>query len=299
MHREQTLISGRTPQRGIVFAPPPAPSAAFGTSGLSGMSGMSGMLGASPLPGTSGTFRMLGRSTPRKVHHAAPLFTALFVGVLLLLGQANPALAHRVNIFAWVEGGTIRCESSFSSGNPARDAKVTATLAGSGTVMGTAVTDAKGRCALPITPELRAAKTDLVIEVQAGEGHRNTWPMPAEEYLAAPVVEGGASPAAAAASPAPTLAATKQAATDTAPAQDTPKPAAPAPSAAGPSTSTAVDEAALRRIVAEAVAEQVAPLRHSLAAMQSGGPRMADVAGGIGYIVGLAGIALWARSRRR
>ena len=55
----------------------------------------------------------------------------------------------------------------------------------------------------------------------------------------------------------------------------------------------------LRRIVAEAVAEQVAPLRHSLAAMQSGGPRMSEVAGGIGYIVGLAGIALWARSRRR
>lgn len=273
MHREQTRISARTPLYGISFPDTLAPSAA--TAGADN---------------ASRTFRMSGRTIPRKVRHVAVLCTALLVGTVLLLGQAAPALAHRVNIFAWVEGGAIRCESSFSSGNPARNAKVTVTQAGSGTVMGTAVTDAKGRCALPITPELRAAKTDLIIEVQGGEGHRNTWTMPADEYLAAPVANGVA---VAVAPPA-----TAQATTDTAPVQEAPKSAAPA-SVAGPSVGTAVDEAALRRIVAEAVAEQVAPLRHSLAAMQSGGPRMADVAGGIGYIVGLAGIALWARSRRR
>ncbi|MDR3042894.1 MAG: hypothetical protein LBU75_01340 [Desulfovibrio sp.] len=292
MLSEQTRISGRMPLRGIVSSDTTAPSAA--TAGVTDISGMSGMSGMSGISGAHGAFRMPGRAMTRRGHHAAALFAALLMGAILLLGQATPALAHRVNIFAWVEGGAIRCESSFSSGNPARDAKVTAALAGSGTVMGTAVTDAKGRCALPITPELRAAKTDLIIEVQAGEGHRNTWTMPAEEYLAAPVVEGEASPAVATASPAPPQAA---------PAQDAPKAAAskasaPVPAAA-PFSGTAVDEAALRRIVAEAVAEQVAPLRHSLAAMQSGGPRMADVAGGIGYIVGLAGIALWARSRRR
>lgn len=268
MHSEQPRISAHAQLRGSSFSH---------TSALPGASGVSG---ASGRP---------GRATPHMGRHAAALFTALLMGAVLLLGQASPALAHRVNIFAWVEGGAIRCESSFSSGNPARDAKVTATLAGSDTVMGSAVTDAKGRCALPITPELRAAKADLIIEVQAGEGHRNTWTMPAEEYLVAPVVEAGKAAATA----------TTQAAAGAAPEGDAPKAAAPAASAVGPSAGTAVDEAALRRIVAEAVAEQVAPLRHSLAAMQSGGPRMADVAGGIGYIVGLAGIALWARSRRR
>ncbi|MBG3877952.1 hypothetical protein FVW20_13275 [Desulfovibrio oxamicus] len=274
MFSEQIRIFARTPLCGTICSGTPAPSAATA--------------GASHAPDAPGASGMPRRAMTRKGHHAAALFTALLVGAVLLLGLAGPALAHRVNIFAWVEGGAIRCETSFSSGNPARKATVTATLAGSGTVVGTAVTDAKGACSLPITPELRAAKADLVIEVQAGEGHRNTWTMPAEEYLAAPVAEAvksaAASPAAPFASPAPTVAATTT---------------APAPSAAGPSTGTAVDEAALRRIVAEVVAEQVAPLRHSLAAMQSGGPRMSDVAGGIGYIVGLAGIALWARSRRR
>ncbi len=290
MPSKQTRIFARTPLCDVVSAyTTTRPTTTAGASSTSAAPDALGM------PSRAITRRAMSRrAMTRTGHHAATLFTLLLVGAFLLLGQASPALAHRVNIFAWVEGGAIRCESSFSSGNPTREAKVTARLAGSNTVMGTAVTDAKGRCALPITPELRAAKADLVIEVQAGEGHRNTWTMPAEEYLAAPVVEGGASPAAPAASPAP-----KQAATDTAPAQGTPQAAAPAPSAAGPSTSTTIDEATLRCIVAEAVAEQVAPLRHSLAAMQSGGPRMADVAGGIGYIVGLAGIALWARSRRR
>jgi nickel transport protein len=222
------------------------------------------------------------------------LLATLLVAIVLVAAQARPALAHRVNVFAWVEGGAIRCESSFSSGNPARDTKVTVTSAANGALLGTGITDAKGRCALPITPEMRASKADLVIEVQAGEGHRNVWTMPAEEYLSAPPV--AAPPVAAqpdaqggpAVEPAPT-------------AQDAPKAPAPAVFAARASSGAAatLDEAALRRIVAESVAEQVAPLRHSLAAMQSGGPRMADVAGGIGYIVGLAGIALWARSRRR
>ncbi|MEG6506451.1 hypothetical protein [Nitratidesulfovibrio sp. 1201_IL3209] len=260
MHSEQTRVQARAPRHG-------AHTIRMRTHTIHMCTQPGATAGACPAP-------------PAVLRRAAPLLAALLAGVALLLGQTHPALAHRVNIFAWVEGGAIRCESSFSSGNPARDAKVTATLAGSGTVMGTAVTDAKGRCALPVTPELRAARADLIIEVQAGEGHRNTWTMPAEEYLAAPV------------------------GMPTAPAQDDSKAVAPAPAAASPAGTAqpggaVLDEAALRRIVAEAVAEQVAPLRHSLAAMQSGGPRMADVAGGIGYIVGLAGIALWARSRRR
>lgn len=220
------------------------------------------------------------------------LLATLLVVFALVAVQARPALAHRVNVFAWVEGGAIHCESAFSSGNPARDTRVTITSAANGAVFGTGTTDAKGRCALPVTPEMRASKADLVIEVQAGEGHRNTWTMPAEEYLAAPTTaaqpdaQGG---------PAVEQPPTTQ------DASKAPSYTAQAVTAAGTRSgaATKLDEAALRRIVAEAVAEQVAPLRHSLAAMQSGGPRMSDVAGGIGYIVGLAGIALWARSRRR
>ncbi|RXF74533.1 hypothetical protein EKK70_16285, partial [Desulfovibrio sp. DS-1] len=211
MPSKQTRIFARTPLCDVVSAyTTTRPTTTAGASSTSAAPDALGM------PSRAITRRALTRRVmPRTGHHAATLFTLLLVGAFLLLGQASPALAHRVNIFAWVEGGAIRCESSFSSGNPTREAKVTVRLAGSNTVMGTAVTDAKGRCALPITPELRAAKADLVIEVQAGEGHRNTWTMPAEEYLAAPVVESAAAtsaaPAPPAASPATPQAATPQA----------------------------------------------------------------------------------------
>lgn len=283
MHRHQTRFQTRAPlcdaPSATVF-PPSAPTAGGSTIPCTP---------ATPLRAEARTECRAASPTPVRL---VVLLAGMLMGVMLMLGHAHPARAHRVNIFAWVEGGAIRCESSFVSGRPARDARVTITLADSGTVMGSAVTDARGQCALPVTPELRAAKADLIIEVQAGEGHRNVWTMPAGEYLSAPVETPGTS-----------AVATAPGGTPPAPSRDAPRVSAPAsPAHVGgmqPRTDAVIDEAVLRRIVAEAVSEQIAPLRHSLAAMQSGAPRMADVAGGIGFLVGLAGIALWARSRHR
>lgn len=53
----------------------------------------------------------------------------------------------------------------------------------------------------------------------------------------------------------------------------------------------------LDALVEQAVARQVAPLREQLAGYEEK-VRLHDVLGGIGYIVGLAGLALWWRARR-
>jgi nickel transport protein len=50
--------------------------------------------------------------------------------------------------------------------------------------------------------------------------------------------------------------------------------------------------------VEQAVARQIRPLREALQAHEER-VRMRDILGGIGYIVGLAGLALWWSSRRR
>lgn len=259
--------------------------------------------GTSHLPARAALFAPSPRPTARTAPIAARLLAAaacLMAAAIIIVGWPGLASAHRVNVFAWVEGGAIRCETSFSGGNPARNTKVVVTAAGSGAELTSGVTDAEGRCTLPITPEMRAGKPDLVIEVLAGEGHRNTWPMPAAEYLSAPASgQGAGSEAPQAAGNAATTSAqaepSAQATPATAVAGGTPRAASGVASGAV----IGMDEATLRRIVAETVAEQLAPVRHSLAAMQSGGPRMADVAAGIGYIVGLAGLVLWARARRR
>ena len=53
----------------------------------------------------------------------------------------------------------------------------------------------------------------------------------------------------------------------------------------------------LKDIVAEAVAEQVGPLREELHRYQHKA-RMSDVIGGIGFIFGIAGVVMWVKSRR-
>lgn len=200
--------------------------------------------------------------------------------VALSISLATPAFAHRVNIFAWAEGGKIIAEATFSSGNPARDSKITAVDTADGTVLAEATTNEQGRVALPITDAMRQRKATLRLELQASEGHRNTWELAPDEYLTTEA------PTAQSAAPAPTA--------QPAVATQTPRQAAAAPAAA-----VGIDEAALRRIIDESLEAKLAPLRHSLAASTAAGPRLPEIFGGIGYLVGMAGLALWARSRRR
>jgi nickel transport protein len=56
-------------------------------------------------------------------------------------------------------------------------------------------------------------------------------------------------------------------------------------------------EADLAVLVEQAVARQIRPLREELAGAQ-GQASLRDVLGGVGYILGLAGLLAWWRSRR-
>lgn len=225
--------------------------------------------------------------------------TALLL-VLLVLCAPHRAAAHRVNVFAWAEAGHIRAESTFSNGNPAQSSRMVLRDKTTGKVLAEATTDTKGTCFFPITDALRASRPLLELELLAGEGHRNTWDMAPEEYLAA------ATTPVQAAVTTPVVPSPSQAATPPLPATavSTTARATATPSAGNSQQDNAqagnlpVDEATLRRIVDEALEAKLAPLRRSLAGNETG-PRMTDIIGGIGYLVGLAGLAAWARSRRR
>lgn len=60
---------------------------------------------------------------------------------LLLCAGAN---AHRVNIFAWIEGDQVVTESKFSSGSRVQKGAVTVKNAADGSVLATGVTDDAG-----------------------------------------------------------------------------------------------------------------------------------------------------------
>jgi nickel transport protein len=87
---------------------------------------------------------------------------------LILMGPCA-VLAHKVNVFAYVEGETVHTESYFPDGRPVvggtievRDRNETILLAGK--------TDEKGLFSFPL-----AKKEDLTIVINAGMGHRNSY----------------------------------------------------------------------------------------------------------------------------
>ena len=98
-----------------------------------------------------------------------------FLSVLLLLGAATSALAHKVNIFAYVEGGTVFTESYFPDGKPVEGGQIIVQDAKGATIL-EGKTDEKGHFSFP-PPK----KQDLVIIINATMGHKNSFLLKEEE----------------------------------------------------------------------------------------------------------------------
>ena len=181
----------------------------------------------------------------------------------LLVLAAAPADAHRLRIFATVEGGTIEGYAFFVGGGRPDGAAVRFERAGevvrferAGEVVHATTTDAEGAFAWrPVEPG------PITVVVDPGGGHVAEVTLGAERFGAAS--SGDAAPASA-------------------------EEAASA-HALAPEVEAAIEAA---------VARQIRPLLEAQAEARSR-IRFNDVMGGIGMIVGLAGVALWARTRAR
>ena len=202
---------------------------------------------------------------------------------LAVLSQPLPALAHKVNVFAYVDGGQIVLDCFFSKSDKVNKGAVSVLDGETGEVLASGITDASGALTLPVSPKAIASGHDLKILLKAGEGHQSDTLIRASEFA-------GLKPATA---PKP---ASKPAAKPEAAAGAKPAVAAQAPSA----IAAPLDEAALTRIVEQAVDSRLAPVKRLL--MESAapkGPNFVEIAGGIGYIFGLFGIAALVSSRRK
>jgi nickel transport protein len=109
-----------------------------------------------------------------KLYLAKPIFY-LFLAVCLFCFRIEPVDAHRVNLFAWVEGDTVYVESKFSGGKKVKTGKIIVTdLEGSELLTGT--TSENGEFSFKVPK-----KTELKIVLVAGTGHRAEWTIPASE----------------------------------------------------------------------------------------------------------------------
>lgn len=182
------------------------------------------------------------------------LLAILFTGL-----SANEAFAHRLNVFAWEENGNIIVESNFGANRPARNANVTVRPAASSETILSGETDNAGRFAFPV-PDNAAA--GLVIVVNAGQGHQNSWEiMPL-----------------------------KQSATTHAPAisaANSQKEKSSVKTVTGPTA------AEIRQIVREELAASRGPQN-----APATDPGLKEIIGGLGWLIGLCGIFLWLRSRK-
>ncbi len=185
----------------------------------------------------------------------------LALGLLLSL----PVSAHKLKIFATAEGDRILGQAYFVGGAPASGAGIRITD-GEGNELARLQPDAQGEFSYRVDRRM-----EYRVFADSQDGHVASWTLQADEFASSLPTEG-----ATASSPEPAAEPQPQVETAAAPAD-------------GAVTLTQVEQA---------VARQIRPLRE---AMQAGEERVRlhDILGGIGYIVGLAGLGLWWGSRRR
>lgn len=109
------------------------------------------------------------------------IFTLFLIGCLLFL-RIEVVEAHRVNVFAWVEGDTVHVESKFSGGKKVSAGTIIVTDPG-GAELVRGTTNAEGEFSFKVP-----RKTDLKIVLLAGAGHRAEWTIPAAE-ISVPAAE--------------------------------------------------------------------------------------------------------------
>jgi len=182
---------------------------------------------------------------------------------LCLLGPGF-AFAHRVNVFAWVEGDTVHTESKFSGGKRVNGGEVLVyDLQGKELLAGK--TNAQGEFSFKIP-----RKTAMKIVLQAGMGHRGDWTIPLSEI----------DPQKSASEPSVSTEEPKRTAkTET--------------------VTPSVDLDQMRHALEQSLDRRLSPVLKRLAESQERGPTFRDILGGIGYILGLLGLAAYLHFRRK
>jgi nickel transport protein len=198
------------------------------------------------------------------------------LGLLLLVCIAGPVLAHKLNLFAAAEGRRISGEVYFAGGGKAADVPVLVQNA-AGETLAELRSGADGRFVF----EAEAPVAHRIV-AETPDGHRAAWRIGAVELAGAFPAAGdtGAAGALAAAAGDATKARAEPARAQQNAATGAGRPLDPAVAAA----------------IERAVARQVRPLRDDARAAREAA-QFRDVLGGIGYILGLAGLGLWWRCR--
>lgn len=183
----------------------------------------------------------------------------LCLALMLVALSAGRASAHRVYVFAWTEGDRVHTESYFSSNKKVNGGRVQV-FDLAGHQLLEGKTDPEGLFTFK-----KPGREALKITVEASMGHRGEFILERPEDTAS----------------------------GNAPPQPVPREEMSAQPVAG-------DAATLRALLLEVLDSRLQPLHREIAELRKEKePGLREIAGGIGYILGIMGLAMYLRSRRR
>jgi nickel transport protein len=211
----------------------------------------------------------------------------VLIALLVILFEPGPVLAHKVNVFAYVDIDKLAVEGYFGGKAAAVNCPVEL-FDGEGKKVMEGQTDEKGTWSVKLA-DLPPIKGDLLVVLAAGMGHRAEYTLPAAD-LACP------------------LKAEQRLQANESRDQVQSNGQTPAPGAAGASgTPTDVPHgpAVLTGMPIEALSARLDRLEAMLSNQQkmlieqkTKGPSLTEIIGGIGWIFGIVGVAAYCLSRK-
>ena len=205
-------------------------------------------------------------------------FGLLCAALSLLMVSGNPARAHKIKLFAMAEGKTISGYAYFSKRG--RPSNVTVLVLGpNGVRLGETTTNDRGEFTFTA-----AYKCDHTLSLELADGHRAQFSIRAEELPDdLPLLEGTG------------INSLTDKAGDKQPVLQESDAAEQTLNATGTLTASTPE---IERAVEKALSKQLRPLREQLDQLEEK-IRLHDILGGIGYILGLAGITFYFLGVRR
>jgi len=196
----------------------------------------------------------------RRVFDSHKLLISFVFLTLLVVMTGFASFAHKVNIFAYVEGDTVYTESYFPDGTKVKDG-VVQVYDSQGNKLLEGKTDENGQ--FNFEPP---RKDDLKIVLVASMGHKNSYTLSTDELPDIIVAE---------------------------------KPQKAEPKESKVKEVAPVDLDQIKRIIDTSLDEKLKPIMRQLTKAQQKGVSFTEVIGGIGYIFGIMGIILYFASKKR
>jgi nickel transport protein len=202
----------------------------------------------------------------------------IVLAILWVAFSHEPAFAHKVNIFAWIDGDTIHTRSKFSGGKRVKNSLVVV-FDSEGNSLLKGKTDENGMFSFKI-PQ----KTELKVVLKASMGHMAEWNIPVEEITGSGSGNNAQEIVEKASNKTNIGAGSERIITGENVLKNKP---------------FGLGREEVEEIIDASLDKKLAPIYDIIAKTYDRGPGLTEIIGGIGYIIGLVGVALYFSNRRR